>query len=272
MTIKLLAIDLDGTLLNSHKEISQANHDALHFAHQNGVKVVICTGRPYLAMKNLVDQIGLNTADDYIITYNGGQVHAANDGSIIVSHTLSKQNVLDWYYQLNALGLPISVIDQTTIYEPSPDLAVAKSEYIERTQTTLPLEIVDFNQFHSDHVFNKLVVSTAADYLDSKIPLLDSHLLQNFSVFKSRPFLLEVVAVGVTKGNTLKQLGDYLSIEPHEMMTIGDQENDLSMINLAGVGVAMGNAIPEVKSQADFISLDNDQDGVAHAIYHFIGK
>lgn len=271
MTIKLIAIDLDGTLLNENRQISQADFEALHYAHKKGAKIVLCTGRPYLAMKDFVEQIGLNTKDDFVITYNGGQVHAANDGSVVVGHTLSKKDVLEWYYQLKSIGLPISIIDQTTIYEPIADHTTVKSDYIERTSTNLPSEVLDFNQIHDDHVFNKFVVSTSPEILDSKIALIEERLLQSYSVFKSRPFLLEIVAKGVNKGNTLKELGQKLNIQPSEMMAIGDQENDLSMINLAGVGVAMGNAIPKVKKQADFVTLDNENAGVCFAIHHFLG-
>lgn len=107
-------------------------------------------------------------------------------------------------------------------------------------------------------------------YLDQQILKIPADLMKEYSVFKSQANLLEIVAQGVNKGNILKELADYLKIAPSEVMAIGDQENDLSMIEFAGIGVAMGNAVPQVKAKADQITADNNHDGVAEAIYQFI--
>src|SRR5699024_7084270 len=104
----------------------------------------------------------------------------------------------------------------------------------------------DFATFSRDHQFNKFVVCCEPKYLDEQILKLPSELVSQYSVFKSQTNLLEIVAPGVTKGNTLKELAEYLKIEQSEVMAIGDQANDLSMIEFAGVGVAMGNAVPQV--------------------------
>lgn len=109
--IKLIAIDLDGTLLNSEGNISDKNKQALHDAHHKGVKIVLCTGRPYLLMKDFVEEIGLNSEEDYIITFNGGQVQKASNGEVIKKHTLSQSDMQKWYNVTKDLAIPFNIID-----------------------------------------------------------------------------------------------------------------------------------------------------------------
>ncbi|MCW6667602.1 Cof-type HAD-IIB family hydrolase [Aerococcaceae bacterium NML190938] len=267
--IKLIAIDLDGTLLKSDKTISQGNLKALKYAHDKGVKVVICTGRPYFAMKSFIEEIGFTSPDDYIITYNGGQVQKAADGEVLVSNTMTEQQMRAWYTETERLQLPLNIIDKDYVYEPLAYPTGRESIYLE-LGNNLPTRKVDYHSFDKAHRFNKYVICIEEQYLDRQIAELQPQFRSEFSVVKSRPYLLEIMANNVTKGNALLQLGERLGIQPNEMMTMGDQENDLSMIELAGIGVAMGNAIPMIQTAADYISAHNEQDGVAQAIYQFI--
>ena len=267
--IKLIVTDLDGTLLNSKKEVSKANREALQYAKQKGVKIVLCTGRPYFAMKQFVHELGLDEADDYIVTFNGGMVQKASDGTVLVSNTLTTEDVWQWYQHTQDLNLPINVIDSERLYEPTVYPTDYPSLYLQNV-TGVPSVVKDYQTFEPDHTFNKFVVVTEEAHLDAQLPKIDADFKSNYSVFKSRSFFLEIMKKGVTKGAALAQLGELLGIEPAEMMTMGDQENDLSMIELAGIGVAMGNATDQVKQVAQYVSVTNDQDGVAQAIYHFI--
>lgn len=267
--IKLVAIDLDDTLLNDDKEITAENRQALQYAHERNVKVVICTGRPYLAMKAIVEELGFTHADDYIITFNGAQVRRAGTGEVVTENVLSKADMLAWYEELNALSLPLDVIGQRYLYLPTKYPEGYPSFYAERL-SSLETQVVDFHAFSPDQVINKMVVCTEPEHLDAQLAKIDPKFKAQYSIFKSRAFLLEIVAKGVSKGNTLRQLGEVLNIAPEEMMTIGDQENDVSMIDLAGVGIAMGNAVPAAKQVSDYVTADNNSNGVAQAIYHFI--
>ena len=268
--IKLIAIDLDGTLLKEDKTISQRNLEALHYAHAKGVKVVICTGRPYFAMKQFIESIGFTSPDDYIITYNGGMVQKAADGEVLGSTTLSYNDILKWYERLEELELPFNLIDEHYVYEPM-EYPNGKSSIYLTLSSNLPTQKVDYRTaFSSEHSFNKCVVCIKESYLNQQLAELEESFRTDYSVVKSRPYLLEVMANNVTKGRALLQLGELLGISPCEMMTMGDQENDLSMIELAGISVAMGNAIPLVQEKATYISASNEEDGVAQAIYKFI--
>ena len=174
-----------------------------------------------------------------------------------------------WYQVTQDLDLPINVIDADRLYEPTAYPAGYPSLYLENV-TNVPSVVQDYRTFDSDHAFNKFVIVTTQEHLDAQIPKLDPAFKDQYAVFKSRSFFLEVMKKGVSKGDTLAKLGELLDISPQEMMTMGDQENDLSMIELAGLGVAMGNATDQVKEAAQYVSLTNEEDGVAHAIHKFI--
>ena len=267
--IKLIAIDLDDTLLTDDKIITEENKAALHYAQSKGIKVVLCTGRPYLAMKNLVKEIGLNSPDDFIITFNGAQVRRAATGEVVVENVLSKSDVVAWYEMLSRLDLPLDAIDAQYILEPEKYPEGFASFYSERI-SNLEAKKVNFYHLPEDHVINKMVVCIEEEHLDRQLALIEDSFKDNYSTFKSRKFLYEIVAKGVNKGNTLRKLGEAINIHPEEMLTIGDQENDLTMIQLAGIGVAMGNAVDSVKAAADYITEDNNSSGVAQAIRHYI--
>ena len=267
--IKLIAIDLDDTLLTDDKVITDRNKEALRYAHEKGIKIVLCTGRPYLAMKELVTEIGLTSADDYIITFNGAQVRRAASGEVVVENILTKADVLAWYEALLAVDLPLDAIDARYILEPEHYPEGYPSFYSDRV-SHLETQTVDFSNLPEDHKINKMIVCCEPGHLDRQLALLEPDFLSHYSTFKSRAFLFEIVAKGVNKGNTLKRLGEELGIAPSEMLAIGDQENDLAMIQLAGVGVAMKNAVDSIKNVADYITADNNSSGVAQAIYHYI--
>ncbi|MFK8242871.1 MULTISPECIES: Cof-type HAD-IIB family hydrolase [unclassified Facklamia] len=267
--IKLIAIDLDGTLLNSQGMITKENIDALYFAHQQGVKIVLCTGRPYFAMKDFVSEIGLNSDDDYIITFNGGLVQKAANGEIIKQYVLTPRDLKRWDSLTQQLALPLNLIDQAFVYEPHQYPENHPSIYLDERKN-LATCFMDYDAFDSEHEFNKFVVCCEPNYLDQQIQLIPKEFFEDYSVFKSRTNLLEIVEKSVTKGNILLELAKHLEIAADELMAIGDQENDLTMIEVAGVGVAMGNAVDSVKQAAQYITATNDENGVAQAIYHYI--
>lgn len=269
LMIKLLAIDLDGTLLNNQGQISQANRQALNRVRQQGVNVVLCTGRPYLYMKNLVDDLGFKSERDYIITFNGGQVQKAADGEIVEAFTLSKNDLERWHQEMMRLNLPLNAIDGQYVYDLVDHPVEPQSWYL-KERPTIASQQVSMTDFDLDHVFNKLVISCEPAVLDERLLGLEASLADHYSYFKSHENLFEVVAKGVNKGNIVKRLAERLEIPLEQVMTIGDQENDKSMIEIAGIGVAMGNAIDAVKEVADYVTATNDQDGVAQAINQFI--
>lgn len=266
--IKMIAIDLDGTLLTTDKKISQENIEALHYAHSQGVKIVICTGRPYLAMAQFVEEIGLNTDDDYVIVFNGAQVRRASDGEILLTSKLSLEDMEKWYQELTSLDLPLNPIDDDWVYEPTSYPEGYASFYA--ANSPAPSKVVDFSDFESDQQFNKLVITVEEAHLAQQMPKIDSALMAAYSTSLSHPWQLEVMAEGTNKGNAILGFADKMGISLDEIVAIGDQENDRSMLELPLHSVAMGNAIPAMKELAEYITDTNDNSGVAKAIYHYV--
>lgn len=262
--IKLIALDLDGTLLKKDKTISQKNIDCLRQAKALGVKIVICTGRPLAAIEAIIDEIGLRDTGDYSITFNGGAVQANASGEVMRAHFLNRSQVEDVFTLMQKIDLPLDVISEATCYH----LPTAK-EHPSIYQTLNPIlsyEDVTLEELPKDIPYHKMVVAYEMDYLDEKIKVIPTDYYQKFNMMKSRTRLLEILHPEVSKANAINELATHLGIEQAEVMAIGDEENDRSMIEYAGIGVVMGNGNPELKKVAQFVSTTNEEDGVAHAI------
>ncbi len=269
--IKLIAIDLDGTLLNSQKEISPRNIRVLKEAKAQGVKVVICTGRPLASISAFVQTLGLSEEEDYSITFNGGLVQKNDTGSILKEYTLSAANIHDTYKIVRKLALPLDVVSGQNVFHVTPQPAGYPSIY-EQLNPLMTFSAREINDFDVNERCNKMVIAVEADYLDQQISRIPQQLLEQFTFVKSRVCLLEILHKEVSKATGIAILAKELGIKKEEVMALGDEENDLSMIEYAGIGVAMGNATQQIKDAATVITGTNDEDGVAQAVAQYVLK
>lgn len=267
--IKLVAIDLDGTLLNSHKELSEENKQAIRQAKEKGIKVVLCTGRPLKAIIHLLDTLGLREAGDYAVMFNGGLIQHTNTGEMVHQITMSKKEILEIYEMTRRLQIPCNFLDLNYIYEP-PYPEGRPSLYPLQHKKTIETKPIDVENMPDDFSANKIVIHTETEILDEAIPQIPASFYDRFSVMKSHPFMLEFMRKDVDKGKGLQQLVKILGIQRDEVMAIGDEENDLEMIQFAGTGVAMANAIDRIKDEAQFITKSANEHGVAYAIENFV--
>lgn len=266
--IKLIAIDLDGTLLNSKKEISPRNKVALKQAKEAGVKIVICTGRPLVAIEKYLEELNLLEEGDYSITFNGGLVQKNKTGEIIEKALMPLEDIHDLHQLAVELNVPLDVLSDGLVRQ----LATSEDHFsiYGELNNLLTFESFELVQLNKEHIFNKAVVAIDADYLDEQITKIPAGFHERFEIIKTRANLLEFMPKGITKAYGISLLGQDLDIKQEEMMTIGDEENDLPMIQYAACGVAMANAIERVKEAAAIITDDNDHDGVAKAIEKFV--
>ncbi|MBF0786334.1 MULTISPECIES: Cof-type HAD-IIB family hydrolase [unclassified Streptococcus] len=270
--IKLLALDMDGTLLNSQKQLTEPQIKAIHKAVQSGVKLVLCTGRMLTGVKPYFNQLGLDAENEYVIVNNGCSTHQTSDWKLIDWAELSPEQIEYLATFLPESSMQLTLFDEEHYYvlEDEPNQyshADAKLVYVE--PTILSMENAT-NQ--TRHLFQAMFVGTqeATDAFETKHA---STLSENFDVVRSQAVLLEILPAGTNKASALKKLADHLQILPEEIMAIGDANNDIEMLTFAGLSIAMGNANDLVKSLADDITDTNDQDGVAKAIYkHIIGE
>ncbi|MGX7149611.1 Cof-type HAD-IIB family hydrolase [Enterococcus ureasiticus] len=266
--IKLVAIDLDGTLLDSKKEISARNKEALAQAKAAGVKIVICTGRPLAAIGIYLDALNLRDNGDYSITFNGGLVQKNDTGEIIEKASMPLENVHDLFELATSLNVPLDILSDGLVLQ-LPTTQDHESLYSQLNKL-LTYESYELAQLTTDRIYNKAVIAVDQTYLDEQIKKIPSPFYDRYEIIKTRSNLLEFMPKGITKAYGISLLARDLGIKQEEIMTIGDEENDLPMIEYAGLGVAMENAVPRVKSLADVITDTNDNDGVAQAVEKFV--
>lgn len=266
--IKLIALDLDGTLLTSDKTISDVNKKAIQDAKNAGIKVVLCTGRPLKGIANYLEELDLLGEEDYSITYNGGLIQKNKSGEILYQKAHSTEDMEYCYQETYRVGLPLVMIDLHYVYETIyPENRISLYPGVMKA---IPFKQANPSEFEDNHQFNKAVLCIDEEILDEASQQLPAAFYDRFTCVKSRKYLLEVLPKDVSKGSALEHLAEILGMTTDNMMACGDEENDLSMLTTVGFPVAMENGTDEVKEVAALITLTNDQNGVAHAIRHIL--
>ncbi len=262
MNYKLIALDIDGTLLNKEKKILPKTKQALIDAQKKGIKVVLSSGRPVPGMLGLSKELELEKYGGYLISYNGGVVYDLKNDKEIYSKSINPSDFQQIY--------DLSIIHNTNIltYKNNKVYAEFSDDYIEIECRINNMEFVEVDNLLAeiDVCVPKFIFTESGEYLEKIEPLIKSELSDKFSVTRSEPFFLEVMPEGIHKGSSLSRLAEILSIKQSEVMAFGDSYNDMTMIEYAGMGVAMGNAKPEVIEISDYITLSNDDNGIADAI------
>lgn len=268
MAIKLIAIDMDGTLLNSQHEITPAVKQAITDARAKGVHVALATGRPYIGIHRYLQELDLLQEGQYCITNNGALVQRAANGECIIENTL---DINDYRY-LEALshqvGVHFHALDFNTLYTANRD--ISPYTVYEASLTGMPFKFRTVEEMQPDMHFPKVMMIDEPDILDAAITRIPKAAFDRYTIMKSAPYYLELLNKRANKGEAVKALATQLGIVAEEVMTLGDQGNDLAMIEYAGIGVAMGNAIDEVKAASQFVTASNNEDGVSVAIRKFV--
>lgn len=272
MSIKLIAIDIDGTLLNEKNQLAQATIEAINTAAENGVKIVLCTGRPLVGVKPYLKKLGLDLADNqYVITFNGSLVQTTN-GDVLLRHTLSFDDYIDIEALSRKLGIHFHCETDQYIYTANKN--ISPYSIAEAYLVRMPIRYRDVGEMDSSLSISKCMMIDDPAVInrvmtDNEIPV---EFNDRFYIVQSEPFFIEFMNRNASKGSALKELCTKLDIQRSEVMALGDQGNDLTMIKFAGLGVAMGNAIKEIKQAAQEVTLPNSEDGVAAAINQYVNN
>jgi Cof subfamily protein (haloacid dehalogenase superfamily) len=275
--IKLVALDLDGTLFDNSSHISERNLTAIRSITDKGIHVVISTGRPFEGIP--FDQIK-GTGINYAITANGSGIYEISTGKCLYENAMDEELVTPILSFLLTRDIHMDAFIGGKGYTPvqcvetAQKLTVPSSikNYIITTRTRLDniLQFIHENQL-------KVQKMTLNFYPAADGTLIDRETVRKFLV--SNPSIttvcggynnLEFTRADANKGVGLRKLAEILGVNPDATMAIGDTENDLAIIEAAGIGVAMGNATDAVKARADYVTTTNTKDGVAAAIEHFI--
>lgn len=267
---KALFLDLDGTLLNDQKEITQGNRSAIERALAEGHKIIITTGRPLTSAIIQGEKLGLTTPGCYLIAFNGGIIYDMGSRAVIHQETLPLPLMKKVMEEANRRGIHVQTYDEKDVLvEPHNDDAEIR-RYCSIIHTTFRV-IPDLN---------------AVTSRPSKVLIIDYHNpeplkeFQNWlrswadgilDCFFSCDYYVEIVPTGVNKGNALLRMEEKLGIPHENTISAGDSANDLAMLTAAGLGCAMANGTDEVKAVSGYITrLDNNHDGIAEIIERFV--
>lgn len=267
MSIKLVAIDIDGTLVNNNREITPKVFEAIQKAKAAGVKIVIATGRPLLGVKNILESLNLLDAGDYVITYNGALVQATATGEAFIDEPLTYDDYVDIEMESRRLKTPLHSITMSTIYTHNRN--ISKYSINEAYITGLPLKYRTAEEM-AKHEIIKMMYIDEPEKLDETITKLPQRFKERYTIVKSTPFYLEILNKNASKGLAVQHLAEKLGISHEETMAIGDEENDRSMLEAVGNPVVMANGNPELKKIAKYITKSNEASGVAHAINEWV--
>lgn len=268
MAIKLITIDIDDTLVNTAKQVTPRVKAALQEATAQGVKVVLTTGRPLPGVQEYLDELVLNHQDDqYAITYNGGVVQTTN-GEELGGKELAYSDYLRLREVADELGAYLQVETIDAAYTSAKEINYWASR--ENFLIKMPLIIKPVDEMDpNDHYVKFMFIGDEAD-IDSWRDALPADVKEAYYIVKSTPQHLEFMHKDATKGSGLLTLAAKLGIDRSETMALGDQQNDVTMIEAAGLGVAMGNAVPEVKAVADVETTTQNADGVGVAVEKWV--
>ncbi len=265
---KLVAIDIDGTLINDRMEITKEVNEAIQAARAKGVKIVLCTGRPINGVHRYIEELRLNEGDEFVITFNGALVQKVKTSEEISGLSLNYQNLKELYDLAKKIHSPMHFYDSENIY--TPNKAINKYTVLDSHVTQVPLHYRILEEIPEDIQIPKIMFIDEPERLNKVIAAIPESFKEKYEIVQSSPFFLEILHPGVTKGNAIKQLAEKLSIQREKIVCIGDGKNDLSMVEYAGCGVAMANAVPSIKEIAKFHTMSNNGNGVAYAIEKLI--
>lgn len=270
--IKMVALDLDGTTFNSAGDLSEVNAKALEEAADAGIHIVVASGRSYAS---LPDQIKSVRGIEFAITSNGAHVNRMQTGEQIYSDFLDPEAVREVARLKEVTGAYIEVFIDGRAYVDQAYYDEVKehgcdyrnAEYVLWSRRPVP-DVTALMLEHSSEIENVNFIYETLDKLEDARPLVSA--IPDATITSSFPNNLEVGGPHTSKKSALTWLLAELGLEPDELMCCGDAPNDIAMIELAGIGVAVGNAWGGLKDHADYITGSNDDDGVAMAINKFV--
>lgn len=264
---KIVALDMDGTLLNEQKEITEETKNVLSEARNKGVKIVLSSGRPLDGLKNYLNELNLVDDNEFVLSYNGCLVQETKTSKIIHEVGLKGSDLKYMYNLSKKIGVNIHAFSPN-IGLMSPK--ISKYTEVEANINKININIIDFNKINDNDDIVKVMMVDEPEILDEAIKKLPQSIYDKYTVVKSAPFFLEFINKNADKGKGLEALAKYLGVKREEIIAMGDAENDLAMIKYAGLGVAMGNAVEKVKEASDVVTLTNEQNGVAKIIKEYI--
>lgn len=263
---KLIAMDVDGTLLSSAKHILPKTREWILKAQELGATIMLASGRPMIGLFHQAETMKLNTQGLILLGYNGSMIADATSKEIYYSHAIQRelaQQILE-----SAKAFPITAMvyldDQLIVTN-------LEGEHVQYEASSNGMKPVLNENIQLDFDPVKILFSAPQEILDALKDEFTQPFLGQVDFVKSAPFYLECVVKDVHKGEALKHYCEKNGIDPSEVMAFGDNYNDMTMIQFAGLGVAMGNAVDELKNIANHVTLSHDEEGIAAVLENHFG-
>lgn len=274
MKIKVIVLDIDGTLLNSEKKISDLTKNALIQAQQNGVKIILASGRPTVGMLALTKELEMDKHHGLIVSFNGSQVVDCETHEILFNQTMPINECKALLEHLKKFDVIPMITREDVMYvhdvykcnisiPNNPNFNVI--QYESRGGSYKLCEVDDLATF-ADFPQNKILVAGSPEYLKENYLSMSEPFKGLLNSMFTASIYYEFTALGIDKAHALDTVLKPLGIHRDEVISFGDGHNDISIINYAGIGIAMANAVEDLKRAANEITLSNDEDGIYHSL------
>ena len=263
MNLKLIALDIDGTLTDDSKKIMPDTKRALMEIQEKGVRVLLASARPTPGLYDMAEQLQLKKYQGILMAYNGGKIVDASDGKTLSEIHMDQEQTRVLLRFLDTL--PVTVILEDGVQFYVKDYKGYKVEYECKNNRMNYTEVENLAEFlHFSPI--KLLLSADPSYILDIQKTIAAHLDETLTVVRTAPFFLEIIPSEINKGKGLQDVCERIGVSLEDAAAFGDSENDISMLKTAGCGIAMGNADQAVKAAADRVTLSNNEDGIAYAI------
>lgn len=259
MTYKIIALDLDGTLKNSQNQITPKTKEALIECQKRGMIVVLASGRPTPGLRHEAKELELAKYGGILLSFNGARVYDIASDKVIFEKVIKKSEADEMYDRAKQFGLACMTYEGNAILTEDDN---DKYVQVEKQINDMTIQHTDHFKEAFNHDVNKVLLTGEPDYLAQIEEEFKAPYENRLSIYRSSPFFIEIMAQNIDKAASLAKLCEALHLTKEEMIAFGDGFNDISMIQFAGCGVAMGNAQAPVKEAADLITLSNDEDGI----------
>ena len=264
---KIIALDIDGTLLNSKGEITPRTQKALERALKEGHIVVIVSGRSPKGVMKYAEILKLDEYDGLLSNYNGARITNYGTNEILINHTLDLNDMRELLEFSEDLDI------NYTIYYDGKCYTNSMNTYkLEETRSKNNMEIVYDPElsYNIDFEPNNVLFACHPDKILKPLTKIHDSFADKFTLVKSTPYYYEVMPKGVSKGESLIEIAKYYDIPMENIIAFGDEDNDVSMIKDAGVGVVMANGSEKMLEMADYVTLSNDEDGIADYLEKYL--
>lgn len=264
--IRIIALDLDGTLTNERKEITPHTLAALLQVQRQGVRLCLASGRPPYGMRPLARQLQMERYGGLLLCYNGGHIEDCQTGTTLIEQALPPTLIPYLHQCQQRSGMTLMTYYEDHIYTEHPN-----DPYVHQSARNNKMEIIQVADFVNDtpRPLNKCLMVGPPSLVPQWEAIMRNETKGKMHICRSTPYFIELLPIGIDKGPALTTLLHTIGLTNENLMTFGDSYNDISMLRTAAIGIAMGNAEEAVKAVADYITDTNEADGIAKALRHF---